>query len=133
MPELLSYVIILGMTMVFVLAMVYGFVSIKNSYQDSYTVSYSGMMCRDIESVFTDIANNNYTSGEMSLSLPDKIGDVGYRILFRDGMIQISDSGGNLLQSCDSRYNASGRISGGNNKIIFNRTGDFKIVVEGVQ
>jgi len=123
MPELISYVIIFGISMVFIVGMIYGLNSVKSDYQLSYSKSYSEAVCYGILSSLAELENSAYASGYVSIFLPDKIGENTYRVVFENRTVQISDTKGTFSYSCYAGYDISGQGSGGINKIMFSRNG----------
>ncbi|MFH1630878.1 MAG: hypothetical protein ABIA21_01485 [Candidatus Aenigmatarchaeota archaeon] len=133
MAELVSYVVVLGISVLFVLGILYGLSVIKDDYSSSFARFHSSRICYDILSVVKLIDNGNYTSGHVNFHIPDKIGDQPYRIVFSEQMISIQDLHGDIMYTCGGDYNMSGRISGGKNRINFDRSmGSISIFVEGV-
>ena len=129
MDEMVSYVIVFGISIVLVLGMIVGFVHASNQYQDSFKESYAKGLCYEIlDSVSSAALSAN--DGFVYIRLPEKIGGSAYDASLSPSNIIFSDINGKFLYSCRSNYDISGKIHGGLERISF---ADGKFFMEDVR
>jgi hypothetical protein len=111
MPEMISYVIIFGISIVFLIVVMGGFSSINDNYQVSYASTVSKKICYDIASSVESVKSSNQVSGRIVLDLPDKLGSSNYRIAYSNGSISVLSEKANI--SCRAQGEIKSTAAGG--------------------